>query len=463
MEPRHMLGKAKHIHFIGIGGIGMSGIAEVLINLGFDVSGSDIEKSSITEQLESIGAEIAYGHSASNVGKADVVVFSSAVKPNNPEMMEAKKLGLPIIPRSEMLGELMRMRTGIAVAGAHGKTTTTSLAAVLLEEAGLDPTVVVGGRVKSMRKNVRLGEGLLLVAEADESDGNFVSLSPVFAVITNIDAEHIDFYGGLDRIHDAFVTFANRVPFNGAVICCADDTQVRSILPRIERRVLTYGLGSEAEVRGMIVEERTEGTSFIVTVRGRELGELYLHLPGRHNVLNALAVCALAEELEIGFEFLERAFAGFQGVSRRFEIKGESGGVLFVDDYGHHPTEVKATIETARNNFDRRLVVLFQPHRYTRTRDIHERFKSSFAEADEVYITEIYAAGELPIDGVTGELIYRDVLSSGKKNVHFIADWDELKRTVAAGLESGDLLLTLGAGDIWKLGEQLMQEMESDR
>jgi len=458
-----MLGKVKRIHFVGIGGIGMSGIAEVLINLGFEVSGSDMEKSAITEHLESIGARIRYRHLAANVRESDVVVFSSAVGPKNPEIMEAKKLGLPIIPRSEMLGELMRVRTGIAIAGAHGKTTTTSLAAVVLEEAGLDPTVVVGGKVESLRKNVRLGEGTFLVAEADESDGNFVSLSPVFAIITNIDAEHIDFYGGLDRIHDAFVTFANRVPFNGAVICCIDDTQVRSIVPRIDRRILTYGFDKEASVRGAIKESRAEGTTFTVTVNKKLLGELYLHLPGKHNVLNALAVCALAEELGIGFDPVKKAFAEFQGVSRRFEIKGEAAGILFVDDYGHHPTEVKAAIDTASENFERRLVIVFQPHRYTRTRDVHNRFKNSFAAADEVYITEIYAAGERPIEGVTGELIYRAVLSSGKKNVHFIPDRDELKRAVGSSLMSGDLIMTLGAGDIWKLGEELMKEMETDR
>ncbi len=458
-----MLGKAKHIHFIGIGGIGMSGIAEVLINLGFEVSGSDLEKSAITERLTSIGARIAYRHAAENVTGSDVVVFSSAVGSKNPEMVEAKRLGLPIIPRSEMLGELMRMRTSIAVAGAHGKTTTTSLAAAALEEAGFDPTVVVGGRVKSMRRNVRLGEGEFLIAEADESDGNFVSLSPVYAIITNVDAEHIDFYGGLDRIHDAFVTFANRVPFNGAVICCIDDTQVRAIVPRLERRILTYGFDEEASVRGVIEESHSEGTRFTLLVDGSELGELYLHLPGRHNVLNALAVCALAEELGIRFETLKKALAEFQGVSRRFEIKGEAGGILFVDDYGHHPTEVRATVETAGENFDRRLVVVFQPHRYTRTRDVHKRFKDSFAEADEVYITEIYPAGERPIEGVTGELIYRAVLSSGKKNVYFIPDRDELRRRVGSGLKSGDLLMTLGAGDIWKLGEELMKETERDR
>ena len=463
MERRNMLGKVTHIHFVGIGGIGMSGIAEVLINLGFQVSGSDVEKSALTERLESIGARITYRHSAGNVAGSDVVVFSSAVGPTNPEIVEAKKHGLPIIPRSEMLGELMRMRTSIAVAGAHGKTTTTSLAAAVLEEAGLDPTVVVGGRVKSLRKNVRLGEGTFLVAEADESDGNFVSLSPAFAIITNIDAEHIDFYGSLERIHDAFVTFANRVPFNGAVICCADDMQVRAIIPRLDRRVVTYGLGGEALVRGEIVESRAEGTSFTVTANGKERGSLYLHLPGRHNVLNALAVCALAEELEIEFEPLKRAFGAFQGVSRRFEIKGEAGGILFVDDYGHHPTEVQATVETAREHYDRRIVVVFQPHRYTRTRDIHKRFGNSFDAADELYITEIYSAGERPIEGISGELIYRDVLASGKRNVHFISDRGELRRIVGSGLKNGDLLMTLGAGDIWKLGEELMKEIGGDR
>jgi UDP-N-acetylmuramate--alanine ligase len=456
-----MLGKAKRIHFIGVGGIGMSGIAEVLINLGFEVSGSDIERSAITEHLESIGVLISYRHAAAAVEGSDVVVFSSAVDHTNPEVEAAKRAGIPVIPRSEMLGELMRIRTGIAVAGAHGKTTTTSLAAAVLEEAELDPTVVVGGRVKSLGKNVRLGEGTFLVAEADESDGNFVHLSPMFALITNIDAEHLDFYGGLDEIHAAFIAFARRVPFNGAVICCIDDANVRAILPRIERRILTYGLGDGADFKGDIRESRAGGTSFALTVRGAPRGELYLGLPGRHNVRNALGVCALADELGIAFQVVESAFARFQGVSRRFEIKGEREGILFVDDYGHHPTEIAATIETARENFARRLVVLFQPHRYTRTRDIHGAFENSFAAADEVFITAIYPAGELPIRGISAELIYRAVLRSGMKNIHYIPEIDELKRAVLSSLRSGDLVLTLGAGDIWKIGEQLMAEKGS--
>jgi UDP-N-acetylmuramate--alanine ligase len=456
---REMLGKAKRVHFIGIGGRGMSGIAEVLVNLGFDVSGSDIERSSITERLESIGAVVRYGHDEANVAGSDVVVYSSAVGPDNPEIGAAKKLGLPIIPRSQMLGELMRMRTGIAVAGAHGKTTTTSLAAVVLEEAGLDPMVVVGGKIKSISTNVRLGEGEFLVAEADESDGNFVHLSPVFALITNIDAEHLDFYGGLDQIHDAFVSFARRVPFNGAVICCSDDSQVKAILPRIDRRIIKYGFDEQADFRAIIGASSGEGTTFTLMAGKERRGELFLRLPGRHNVLNALAVCALADELGIGIDAVKRAFEGFQGVSRRFEIKGEAGGILFVDDYGHHPTEIAATIETARENYDRRIVVVFQPHRYTRTRDIHNRFGDSFGAADELFITGIYAAGEAPIQGVSADLIYQAVLRSGMRNVHYVPDREELERALLSLLTGGDLLLTLGAGDIWRFGEHLLQLM----
>jgi UDP-N-acetylmuramate--alanine ligase len=456
-----MLGKARHVHFIGIGGIGMSGIAEVLINLGFEVSGSDIEKSPITERLESIGAVISYSHDRDHLRGADVIVFSSAIGKDNPEMKEAERLGLPVLPRSEMLGEIMRLRTSIAIAGAHGKTTTTSLAAAVLEEAGLDPTVVVGGQIKSLRTNVKLGEGEFLVAEVDESDGNFVRLSPVFALITNIDAEHLEFYGGLERIHDAFVTFANRIPFHGAVICCVDNDQVRSILPRIERRILKYGFDEPAEFRAKIENSSAEGTTFTLIVRDKTMGELFLRLPGRHNVLNALGVCVLADELGIEIDAVKKAFDDFQGVSRRFEFKGEAGGVLFVDDYGHHPTEIAATIETAKENFDRRLVVVFQPHRYSRTRDIHDRFEKSFKGADELFITDIYAAGEKPIEGVSGELIYRAVVRSGMKNIRYMPDREELERVLLSTLEQGDLVLTLGAGDIWRVGERILEKKGS--
>lgn len=453
-----MLGGAKRIHFVGIGGVGMSGIAEVLINLGFEVSGSDLVKSPITEHLESIGAEIRYGHSERNVEGSEIVVLSSAVKAGNPEVEGARDRGIPLIPRTGMLGELMRMRTSIAVAGAHGKTTTTSMAGLVLEEAGLDPTIIVGGKVKSLRTNARLGAGKFFVAEVDESDGNFVHLSPVFAVITNIDAEHLDHYGGLEAIYSAFTTFARRVPFNGAVICCIDDAHVRAIMPKIDRRVLTYGFDRQADLRGTIEESGPRGVAFTFSFKGSPRGRLFLGIPGRHNVLNALGVCALAEELEIDFEHLEASFARFQGVARRFEIKGEAGGVLFVDDYGHHPTEIEATIETAHENFDRRLVVVFQPHRYTRTRDLHELFETCFRRADELFVTDIYAAGEHPIPDVTGELVYRAALRGGMGGVSYFPDREGLHTAVLDGIKPGDLLLTLGAGDIWKLGLEIMEE-----
>jgi UDP-N-acetylmuramate--alanine ligase len=451
-----MLGKTRHVHFVGIGGIGMSGIAEILINLGFTVSGSDLEKSPITDRLASLGATIAVGHRARNVAGSDVVVISSAVAASNPEVIAARERGIPVIPRASMLGELMRIRTGIAVAGAHGKTTTTSLAGAVLQEAGLDPTIIVGGRVRSLKTNVRLGQGEFLVAEADESDGTFVHLSPVFSIITNIDAEHLDFYGNLGAIYEAFVDFARRVPFYGAVICCIDDPNVRTVLPRFERRVWTYGFGPEADVRGEMLASSAEGSRFAVTVKGKRRGRFHLRVPGVHNVSNALAVCALAEELGIKPAAWRTAFAAFEGVARRFEIKGERGGVLFVDDYGHHPTEVAATIRTAREHFKRRIVVVFQPHRFTRTRDLHERFGTCFNEADEVFITEIYAAGERPIPGVSGELVYRAIVREGKTKVSYFPAWDDLATALRGSLRHGDLVLTLGAGNIYRLGEELL-------
>ena len=453
-----MLGKTRHIHFVGIGGIGMSGIAEILLNLGFTVSGSDVEKSSLTQRLAARGAKVRIGHAAKNVAGSDVVVVSSAIGSGNPEVVAARERGIPIIPRTYMLGELMRIRTGIAIAGAHGKTTTTSLVAAVLQEAGLDPTIVVGGRVKSLKANVRLGQGEFLVAEADESDGNFVHLAPVFAIITNIDAEHLDFYGHLEAIHDAFVEFSRRVPFYGAIICCVDDPQVRTILPRIDRRLWTYGFSPDADVRGTIIEASAGGTRFTYTAKGKRRGRLYLRTPGVHNVLNALGVCTLAEELDIEQRHLRNAFAAFEGVARRFEIKGERNGILFVDDYGHHPTEIAATIRTARENYERRLIVVFQPHRYTRTRDLHDKFGVCFREADELFIADIYPAGERSIPGVTADLIYRAVIHEGKPRVSYVPGWNDLKQAVRETVRPGDLVITLGAGNIHKLGEELLGE-----
>jgi UDP-N-acetylmuramate--alanine ligase len=451
-----MFGKTRHIHFVGIGGVGMSGIGEILLNLGFTVSGSDLEKNPVTERLAKRGARIRIGHAARNIAGCDVVVVSSAIDPANPEVVAARQKGIPVIPRASMLGELMRFRTGIAVAGAHGKTTTTSLVGAVLQEAGCDPTIIVGGRVKSLKANVRLGEGELLVAEADESDGSFTHLTPVFAIITNIDAEHLDFYGTIDAIYDAFVEFSRCVPFYGAIICCIDDSKVRTILPRIDRRIVTYGMTPDADVRGSLLESGPGGSLFSYTVRGKRRGKLHLCVPGYHNVLNALSVCALAEELDISHRHLAAAFAAFGGVARRFEIKGEREGILFVDDYGHHPTEIAATIRTARENFKRRIIVVFQPHRYTRTRDLHEKFGCAFREADELFVTDIYPAGERPIEGVTGELICRAVKREGKPRVSYVPGWSNLESAVRECIRSGDLVITLGAGNIYKLGESLL-------
>ena len=453
-----LLGKTRHIHFVGIGGVGMSGIAEILLNLGFTVSGSDLEKGPVTERLAARGAKIQAGHAAKNIAGCDVVVISSAVSAGNPEVVAAREKGIPVIARASMLGELMRFRTGIAVAGAHGKTTTTSLVGAVLQEAGCDPTIIVGGRVKSLKANVRLGQGELLVAEADESDGSFVHLTPVFGIITNIDAEHLDFYGTLDAIYDAFVEFSRCIPFYGAVICCIDDPKVRTILPRIERRIVTYGFGAEADVRGTILESGSGGSVFSYTVHGKRRGRLHLCVPGFHNALNALSVCALAEELDIAPRHLKNAFAAFEGVARRFEIKGERGGILFVDDYGHHPTEIAATIRTARENYRRRVVVVFQPHRYTRTRDLHDKFGGAFRDADELFITDIYPAGERPIKGVTGKLIYRAVVREGKPQAAYVSGWENLKATVRDSIRAGDIVVTLGAGNIFRLGEELLDE-----
>ncbi|MDD3643491.1 MAG: UDP-N-acetylmuramate--L-alanine ligase [Candidatus Krumholzibacteria bacterium] len=458
-----MLGKVRHIHFVGIGGIGMSGIAEVLLNLGFTVSGSDIEESAITRRLAGLGATVCRGHAAGNIAGADALVVSSAVGADNPEVAAASAAGLPVIPRSDMLGELMRIRTAIAVAGAHGKTTTTSLAAVVLQEAGFDPTIIVGGRVKSLDATARLGAGRYLVAEVDESDGNFVRLSPTIALITNIDAEHLECYGDLQSIQEAFVVFANRVPFHGVVIVCLDDAHARAAIPGIDRRIVTYGFGPEADVRGEILSESSEGSAFRLLVDGAEAGELFLRIPGRHNVLNALGVCALAAELEIPFEALRRAFGRFQGVGRRFERRGEEGGVLVMDDYGHHPTEIAAAVATARRAFDRRLVVVFQPHRYTRTRDLHERFDRCFREADEVLITDVYAAGETPIPWITGELIYRAARRGGARRVTYLPDRGSLIEALSGLAREGDLVLTLGAGDIWTVGDELLERRRTPR
>jgi UDP-N-acetylmuramate--alanine ligase len=453
--------KVKRIHFVGIGGIGMSGIAEVLLNLGYHVSGSDLAETPVTSRLAVLGGRIAGGHAAENVHDSQVVVISSAVRPDNVEVVEARRLGIPVIPRAEMLAELMRMKYGIAVAGAHGKTTTTSLVATILAAAGLDPTAVIGGKLDAFGSNARLGQGEVLVAEADESDGSFLRLTPVWSVITNVDREHLDYYAELANIHEAFAAFANKVPFYGAVVLNLDDAEVRAILPRIHRRVITYGFGEGAEVRG--TEPGYAGSSASCTVHraGQALGRLELPIPGAHNLSNALAAVGVALELDIAPDVIFPALASFRNAQRRFEVKGEVGGVLVVDDYGHHPTEIRATLAAAARGWERRVVVAFQPHRFTRTRDLEAEFLGAFDAADLVLMTEIYAAGEDPIPGVSGARLAQLLAGRGRPPVRFVPEKARLPEALAADVRPGDLVITLGAGDVWKAGVELLRLLEA--
>jgi UDP-N-acetylmuramate--alanine ligase len=445
-------GRIRHIHFVGIGGTGMSGIAEVLLNMGYQVSGSDLSRNEATERLERLGGTIHEGHSEEQVLGADVVVVSSAVRPDNPEWHRALQEKIPVIPRAEMLAELMRLKFGIAVSGAHGKTTTSSMIASVLSFGGLDPTLVVGGRVRALRSGARLGTGKFLVAEADESDGSFLQLSPTITIITTIDEEHLDFYRDLEQIEEAFVTFAQKVPFYGVVIACADDPNVRAVLPRITKRVMTYGLCEEADLRAVSVTTQGMASFFTVEMEGERLGTVELRVPGLHNVQNALAAIAVGHELGIPFGAVRNALSAFEGVSRRFEIRSDSGGVVVVDDYGHHPTEIAAVLAAARQVHSGRVVAVFQPHRYTRTAALWERFGPAFREADVVLVTEIYAAGERPIEGVNGSLIAEAVRATGHRDVRFIAERDALVDHLRGVIRPGDMVITLGAGDIWKVG-----------
>ena len=473
-----MLGKTRRIHFVGIGGIGMSGIAELLANLGYVVSGSDAKKSPVTERLESLGVTVGVGHAAINVGSADVVVVSSAVRPDNPEVVEARARRIPVIPRAEMLAELMRLRFGIAVAGAHGKTSTTSMIALVLERAGMDPTAVIGGRLSAFGSNARLGRGEYMVVEADESDRSFLKLSPSVAVITNIDREHMDAYGGFADLQQAFVDFANKVPFYGAVVACADDVELCRVMPRFTRRVITYGIeghpkegaaGAPAFVELCATDVVLEGFGSRCTVVRRTrrggasetvLGALTLAVPGRHSVQNALAAIAVGLELDAPFERIASALAEFGGAERRFERRGVIGGITVIDDYGHHPTEIAAVLAAARAAKPSRIVVAFQPHRYTRTRDLMAEFGSALATADEVVLTDIYAASEDPIDGITIDALAAAVNRSRSTPVHVVPRLEEMAAAVADLTREGDLVLTLGAGSIGGLAAILVSELE---
>jgi UDP-N-acetylmuramate--alanine ligase len=456
-----MFKKIQHIHFVGIGGSGMSGIAEVLLNLGYKVSGSDLKATPVTDRLEKLGVKIAIGHRPQNIEGVHVVVTSTAVSSQNPEVMAAKTKGIPVIPRIEMLAEIARLKYTIAVAGTHGKTTTTSMVAEVLQAGGFDPTVVVGGRLKRLDSGARLGKGDYLVAEADESDGSFLKLSPALAIITNIDNDHLDYYGTFDKIADAFVEYAGRVPFYGCVIVCLDDPHVRAHLPRISRRVVTYGTDPSAQVQATNISIN-DHTEFDVVENGKTLGRATLQVPGLHNVCNALAAVATGLELGISFAKITEGLAAFDGVGRRMELKGERDGITVIDDYGHHPTEIRATLSALRDRYPkRRLVALFQPHRFSRTQSLWNEFAHAFEKADRVYVMDIYPAGEEAIPGVNSDLIVKAMQSvhPHAKNAPkpFSAE------TLRAELAPGDVLLTLGAGDVWKCGEQLLGKVDVAR
>ncbi|NGZ98057.1 MAG: UDP-N-acetylmuramate--L-alanine ligase [Nitrospira sp. WS110] len=456
--------KTQQIHLVGIGGVGMSGIAEVLLTMGYKVTGSDLHASETTRRLEELGGKIFIGHQESNVGEAQVVVISSAVATSNPEVAIAKTQQIPVIPRAEMLAELMRLKFGVAIAGAHGKTTTTSMVANVLAQGGLDPTMVIGGKVNALGSHARLGRGDLLVAEADESDGSFLRLSPTIVAVTNLDREHLDHYGSMERINDSFLEFINKIPFYGLAVLCGDDERLRNLFPLIVKRYQTYGLqeggGTSLDFQATDIALNQWGAEFRASFRGKNLGPFRLAIPGIHNVSNALAAIAIGVELEVPVDLIRRGLAAFTGVERRFHLRGETGGIMVVDDYGHHPTEVKATLAAAKQGWNRRLVVLFQPHRYTRTRDCMGDFAHAFDDADAVFMTEVYPAGEPPIPGVSGASLADTIKSAGHPSVTFIAQKETLPDQVLPFLRSGDLVLTMGAGDIWKAGTGILARLE---
>ncbi len=458
MKP---FGKTTHIHFVGIGGIGMSGIAELLINLGYKVSGSDVRESSVTQRLASMGAMVYYGHKGDQAKGADVVVYSSAVREDNPEIRYAKERMIPVIPRAEMLAELMRLKYGVAIAGAHGKTTTTSMVASILTRGGLDPTVVIGGRLDIWGgSNAKLGEGDFLVAEADESDGSFLALSPTIVVVTNVDQEHMDHYGDMTVLRDTFVQFMNKVPFYGTCIICFDCEEIQGIIPRIRKRYLSYGLSSQADLRAGGLQKTSGGVGFEAFFRDKSLGWIDVGIPGEHNVLNALAAIGVGLELGLNVNVIKEGLKDLGGLGRRFQIKGEARGITVLDDYGHHPTEIQATLKTARECWpDKRLVVLFQPHRYTRTNDLYDRFVVSFNEADVLLVMPIYPAGEEPIEGVDAEWLVKGIREHGHKDVTAVSGEEEIVSGLIKRVRQGDLVITLGAGDVYKLGERLLERL----
>jgi UDP-N-acetylmuramate--alanine ligase len=459
-----MFRHVKNIHFIGIGGIGMSGIAEVLCNLGFQVSGSDLKKSKNTDRLETLhNVRISEGHAAENVGDAQVVVYSSAVKEDNPEVVIAKQKGIPVIPRAEMLAELMTLKPyAVAVAGTHGKTTTTSMVATVLGHAGVDPTTVVGGVVDTLGSNARMGKSDWFVTEADESDRSFLMLYPTTSVVTNIDKEHMESYKGMDDVVQCFTDFVNKVPFYGACILCLDDPNVQLIIPRIKRRRVTYGMTAQADISAQEIRYNDSfGSTFKVVKGGEDLGEINMPVPGKHNIYNALAATAVALELDVPFEKIAEAFSKFKNANRRFQFKGEARGITVVDDYGHHPTEISATLSAAKSGSGgRRTVVIFQPHRFTRTKELMNEFALCFNNADILFVTDIYAASEQPIEGITAEVLTENIKKFGHKNAQYIGDVESAAEKVIPFLQEGDLVITLGAGSITRLSDEILEKLK---
>ena len=458
-----MFAKLQRVHFVGIGGIGMSGIAEVLLNLGYKVSGSDLRRSAVTERLEKLGASVFEGHRAENVLGAEVVVTSSAIARENPEVAEARRHHIPVIQRAEMLAELMRLKYGIAIAGMHGKTTTTSMVAAVLAAGGLDPTVVVGGRVDAMGSNARLGKSRYLVAEADESDRSFLKLSPILSVVTNIDREHMDCYRDMDDVERAFVDFMDRVPFYGMVVLCNDDERLRGLIARVQRRVVTYGRSPGSDLHIASVEtglgEGKPMSRFHVTYRDADLGSFDLHVPGAHNVLNAAAAIVVGIGLDVAPYDIRTALARFRGVDRRFQLRGQATGVAVIDDYGHHPTEIRATLAAARQCGYQHIHVIFQPHRYTRTQLLMEEFSGAFGEADSVFVLDIYAASEPPIPGITGEGLAHRIAEAGNRSATYAPSVADAITAVTAVARPGDMILTLGAGNVSQLGPQILERL----
>ena len=462
-----MFAKIQHIHFVGIGGIGMSGIAEVLLNLGYKISGSDLKSSPVTQRLAGLGATIFEGHSSENVTGAEVVVVSSAITPDNPEVTEARNLHIPVIRRAEMLAELMRLKYGVAIAGMHGKTTTTSMVAAVLAAGGLDPTVVVGGRVDAMGSNARLGRSQYLVAEADESDRSFLKLSPILAVVTNVDREHMDCYRDMRDVKRTFLDFMSRVPFYGTVVLCNDDPVLRRLMPQVQRRVMTYGTrrGSDFHIKLAACElnasEHHPLSRFQVNYRGKGLGEFTLRIPGTHNLLNATAAIAVGIGLDVSLEHIRTALDNFRGVDRRFQLRGTTAGVSVIDDYGHHPTEIRATLAAARQCGYRRIHVIFQPHRYSRTQSLLDEFAKSFQDADSIFVLEIYGASEKPIEGITGESLARRIQELGGQEARYVRSFAEAAEAVSTLADEGDMILTLGAGSVFQLGPMILEKLQA--